>query len=116
MADVEFIELEGFTKRLAALAKEYAEEVLLAIQNDLLKNPKRGDVVPGLLGARKGRIADPIRRKGKRGGFRYLYYYIEKDGQIFLLWIFGKNEQDDLSPQQRTVLCENLRYLKGAKV
>lgn len=64
-----------FTKRLHRLAKDHAESVLLAIQADLLNNPLRGTVVPGLVGIRKARVENPARGKGKRGGFRYMYYF-----------------------------------------
>ena len=49
--------------------------VLFAIEDDLLKNPERGDIIPGTNGARKGRIGDPESRKGKRGSYRYIYAY-----------------------------------------
>ena len=101
---LEFIELPVFTKRLEALAKEHADDVLLEIQNDLLEKPDRGTVIQGTGGVRKARAAGPARGKGKRGGFRYLYYYIERDGQIFLLMVFSKDEQDDLTKEQKKAL------------
>ena len=52
----------------------------------------------------KARAADPSRGKGKRGGFRYLYYYIEKDGLIYLLMLFSKGEQADLTARQKEIL------------
>lgn len=108
---LEFIELPVFTKRLAALAGEHADEVLLEIQNDLLEHPTRGKVVEGTGGVRKARAADPIRGKGKRGGFRYLYYFIERDGQIFLLMVFSKDEQDDLTKEQKNALKKAISEL-----
>ena len=112
---LEFIELLPFTKRLHALAKEHSDDVLLEIQNDLLANPRRGKVVVGTAGVRKASVADPGRGKGKRGGFRYLYFYIEQDGQIFLLMIFGKNEQDDLTGEQKRRLAKAVHELKEAQ-
>lgn len=112
---LEFIEFPAFTARLAALAKERADDVLLEIQNDLLANPKRGNMVQGTAGVRKARATDPTRGKGKRGGFRYLYYYIERDGQIFLLMIFSKDEQDDLTRDQKKMLAHRVRELRGTK-
>ena len=101
---LEFIELPVFTKRLLTLAKERAEDALLEIQGDLLENPIRGKVVQGTGGVRKARAADPARGKGKRGGLRYLYSFIEREGQIFLLMVFSKNEQDDLTKEQKKML------------
>lgn len=39
-------------------------KVLYAIEDDLLKDPERGDIIPGSHGARKARIGDPDSRKG----------------------------------------------------
>ncbi len=93
-----------FTRRLEALAKEQADDVLLAIQNDLLENPTRGKVVEGTGGVRKARAADPSTNKGKSGGFRYLYYFIERDRQIFLLMVFSKSDQGNLTSEQKKML------------
>ncbi len=112
---LEFIEFPAFTNRLMALAKEHADDVLLEIQNDLLANPKRGKVVQGTAGVRKARATDPARGKGKRGGFRYLYFYIERDGQIFLLMVFSKDEQDDLTKDQKKTLAKLIRELRETK-
>lgn len=101
---LEFIEFPVFAKRLIALAKDRADDVLLEIQNNLLENPKRGPVIKGTSGVRKSRVAEPARGKGKSGGFRYMYYYIERDGQIFLLMVFNKNEQDNLTEKQKKTL------------
>ena len=89
-----------------ALARERFDDVLLEIQNDLLENPKRGPVIQGTSGVRKSR------GKGKSGGFRYMYYYIERDGQIFLLMVFNKNEQGDLTKKQKTTLSSLIRELR----
>ena len=112
---LEFIEFPAFTNRLMALAKEHADDVLLEIQNDLLANPKRGKVVQGTASVRKARATDPARGKGKRGGFRYLYFYIERDGQIFLLMVFSKDEQDDLTKDQKKTLAKLIRELRETK-
>jgi hypothetical protein len=104
MVGVTFVESVDFTRDLHRLAGSGADSVLKAIQNDLRANPARGDVVRGLGGIRKARVADPTRQKGKRGGFRYLFLYIEVQGKIHLLYLFGKNEQDDLSAAERRLL------------
>jgi hypothetical protein len=78
----------------------------------LLENPERGRIVQGTAGVRKSRAADPARGKGKRGGYRYLYYYIQKDGQIFLMMIFSKEEQDDLTEKQKKAVAAQIRDLR----
>jgi hypothetical protein len=111
---LEFIELPVFTRRLEALAKGHSDDILLEIQNDLLEKPTRGKVVEGAGGVRKAWAADPTRGKGKRGGFRYLYYFLEKDVQVFLLMVFSKDEQADLSGEQKKALKKAVNELLEA--
>lgn len=70
-----FIEVPAFRKQIDKLGKPSSIEVLIALQNDLLKDPKRGDVIKGTGGARKGRVGNPAKGKGKSGGFRYIYFF-----------------------------------------
>jgi hypothetical protein len=104
-----FIETPIFTKLIDSKA---SLDVLTAIQNDLLENPARGDIVKGTGGARKARIADPKEGRGKRGSYRYLYLYLQHQGRIHLLFFYGKNEQDDLSPEQTKVVARIVRQIK----
>ena len=104
---LEFIQSRKFTRRLDDLAAQYADAVFSEIENDLLKNPEAGAIVAGTGGLRKARAADPTRNKGKRGGFRYMYFFVEQDGQIFLLLIYNKDEQDDLTTEQKKWLRDN---------
>ncbi len=71
-------------------------------------------MIQGTAGVRKARVADPTRGKGTRGGFRYMYYYIEKDGQVLLLMIFSKNEQADLTSAQKKMLKQAVWGLREA--
>jgi hypothetical protein len=102
---IEFVESKPFTRRLSRIAGAAADEVLWAIQSDLLKDPLRGTKVEGLGGIRKARTADPSRKKGKRGGFRYLYLYFVRDEQIALLYLFDKNEKEDLTKADKNILA-----------
>ena len=98
----EFIETPVFTKRLNAAA---SREVLFAIQADMLEDPNRWPVIRGTHGARKGRVADPTKARGKSGSFRYLYMYLAHLQQIYLILLFGKDEQDNLSPEQTKLVA-----------
>ena len=99
-----FIESRVFTERLKDLAGETERDVLEQIQSDLLKNPTRGAVVEGLGGIRKARSANPSRGKGKRGGYRYLFLYLEHKQHIHLLLLFDKDDEADLSKEERRLL------------
>jgi hypothetical protein len=109
---VVFIESKAFTRRLQELAEDAADSVLAGIQGGLLDNPFRGDVVKGLGGIRKARVSNPSRRKGKRGGFRYMYLYVEHRGHVHLLFLFDKDEQEDLNPAQRVFLRQLVDRIK----
>ena len=71
-------------------------DVLNTIQADLMKSLTRGDVVRDLGGIRKARCSNPSRSKGKRGGYRYLFLYLENRDHIHLLYLLDKDEQEDL--------------------
>lgn len=100
-----FYETLVFTEDLTAYFGKHALDVLYAIQSDLLADPERWPVVVGTGGARKGRVADPTSGKGKRGGYRYLYVYLERHGQIYLLFLFAKSEQATLTTEQTKVVA-----------
>ncbi|MFG1481036.1 type II toxin-antitoxin system RelE/ParE family toxin [Xanthobacter sp. V4C-4] len=62
--------------------------------------PERYPVVKGI-GLRKARIALPGR--GKSGGARVIYY-IHLGASHFMMFAYPKNEQEDLTPDQRKAL------------
>lgn len=109
-----FLETATFVETLADLGGERQLELLYAIQNELMANPERGDLVRGLGGVRKARIAAPDRPEGKSGGYRYLYLYFEMRGRIYLLYLFDKREQADLNDEERKVLAAIVDRLKQA--
>jgi len=110
---VVFIGSRSFTRRLGQLAGAAAGDVLRELQNDLPRDPARGDVVRGLGGIRKARLANPGRRKGKRGGYRYMHLYLEHRGHIHLLYLFDKDEQEDLSENERKALRQMVAELRS---
>ncbi|HEV8383559.1 MAG TPA: hypothetical protein VGQ11_01715 [Candidatus Acidoferrales bacterium] len=105
-----FIEHPVFTRRIEKLGGADAFEVLMAIQNDLMGSPLRGRLVPGLSGVRKSRVGNPGRGKGKRGGFRYFYLYLEHRGHIHLLLLL--DEQEDLTPPEREAVRRMVALIK----
>jgi hypothetical protein len=112
---VVYVESAVFTRRLHQLAGAAAMDVLNVIQEDLLKNPARGDLVQGLGGIRKARVANPGRGKGKRGGYRYLFLYLENRSHIHLLYLLDKDEQADLSNDERKALRSLVRQIRETR-
>lgn len=86
-----FIETSTFTKLIETYltADEY-----LGLQGFLLKSPDAGPIVRGSGGVRKLRWA--ISGKGKSGGIRIIYYWKQRDDEIWLLTVYGKNERETI--------------------
>ena len=80
-------------------------------QADLMVNPKQGDVIQGTGGLRKVRVAS--KGKGKRGGSRVIYYYLDDKRRFYLLTIYSKNEVTDLSADQKKQLKEFLEVWRN---
>lgn len=91
-SSVEFIETPTFTRLIGKLMDddEYAK-----LQLALVRRPDWGKVIQGSGGLRKLRWAGSGR--GKRGGLRIIYYWYTTDDQIWLLLLYPKSEQEDLS-------------------
>jgi hypothetical protein len=95
-----FIETPVFSRKICELITddEYSE-----IQAELANNPKIGDLIKGTGGLRKARFR--AKSKGKKGGIRLIYYIFLKD-RILLLFVFAKNERDDLTKEQYAKLAK----------
>jgi hypothetical protein len=78
------------------------------LQADLLARPTAGDVIAGTGGLRKLRFGSNRRGKGKRGGVRIIYYYWVSGSQVWLFTLYGKDEMDDLSNDDRKELAKVL--------
>lgn len=92
-----------------------SSDVLSLIQADLLDNPVRGDLLQGLGGIRKARCSNPARGKGKRGGYRFLYLYLESRHHIHLLYLLDKGEQEDLTNEERKALCVLVGQVRASR-
>jgi hypothetical protein len=108
-----FVESRGFT---GCLGEFLGDEGYRRFQRELASNPDKGDVMPGCGGLRKVRVGDESRGKGKRGGARVVYLDIPGAGRIDLIAIYGKDEQDDLTPQQKKVLAALAKKAKAEAV
>jgi mRNA-degrading endonuclease RelE of RelBE toxin-antitoxin system len=106
-----FFETPVFMRQIEERA---SMRVLFAIEDDLLKNPELGDIIPGTHGARKARIGDPDSRRGKRGSYRYIYAYFPGYHHIILLYLFAKNDTADVSAQTKKQLAKLMSQLKEA--
>ena len=86
-----FIEAAQFTARVRGYLDddEYA-----ALQWALALRPDTGAIVRGSGGLRKLRWRAPAR--GKSGGYRVIYYWRARAGEIWLLTIYAKSEEQSI--------------------
>jgi hypothetical protein len=89
------IETSIFTRRIKSLM---SDELYRKVQSELATRPDAGDLIEQSGGLRKYRAR--LTGKGKRGGARIIYYWHKKRNQIFMLMVFAKNEQDNLTKAQ----------------
>ena len=103
-----FIEVPLFTKRWKEIG--LGDDELKALQIMLLKDPESGPVMEGTGGIRKVRF--PLENRGKSGGVRVCYTDFEEYEVIYLITAFEKNEQENLTKEEKNVLKKLVKSLK----
>lgn len=83
-----FIETKLFT---ALIHRHLADDEYAALQQVLVAKPDAGDVIRGSGGVRKLRWG--VAGRGKRGGVRVIYYLRSRQGEIWMLTVYAKNEE-----------------------
>lgn len=94
-----FVETPIFTAQITA---ELDDLSYRRLQLALLLRPEQGVIIKGAGGLRKLRWAGSGR--GKRGGVRIIYYWHPQDEVFYVLYVYPKNEQSDLTPAQARIL------------
>lgn len=110
-------------ERQIVLTESFEDEIITLIEKRKLKkedfddfkkslaeHPEQGDVIPGTGGIRKTRLKSAS--KGKRGGFRVCYLNVEDRLILFLLFIYPKNEQENLSQAEKSDLKQIAEAIK----
>ena len=99
-----FRETRAFTRDVLSLL---SEEGYFAFQNYLQDNFHLGDAIPGGNGLRK--IRWRVEGKGKSGGVRIIYYFASEKGYIYLMAIYGKNQQANIDKTQLKQLAAQVK-------
>jgi len=73
----------------------------------LIFRPEQGAIISGSGGLRKLRWGG--KGKGKRRGLRVIYYQAKEEDAFYMLCVYPKNEQEDLTPMQLRVLGRLVR-------
>ncbi len=99
-----FVETPVFT---IAVQKYLDDEPYRHLQIALMLRPEQGPVIQGSGGLRKVRWAKP--GTGKRGGLRIIYYWAPHERVFYMLYMYTKADQGDLTAAQIRTLGRLVR-------
>jgi hypothetical protein len=99
-----FVETPVFT---ASVRRHLSDEQYRAMQLALVLRPAQGPLIPGGGGLRTLRWG--AKGRGKRGGTRTIYYWAVEEHVCYMLYVYAKNEQGDLTPAQVRALARLVR-------
>jgi mRNA-degrading endonuclease RelE of RelBE toxin-antitoxin system len=86
-----FVETKLFTQ----LVTNYLSDAeYRQVQLEIIRNPNSGSVIRGSGGVRKLRWRAPGR--GKRGGYRIIYFVRRPNQVVWMLTIYPKNQSDSI--------------------
>lgn len=86
-----FVETKLFTR---LVQESLTDDEYVAVQRELIADPDAGSVIRGSGGIRKLRVAAPGR--GKRGGYRLIYFVKRPKQLIWMLTIYPKNVAESI--------------------
>lgn len=104
------VETPTFSRQIDKL---FSEEEKRELIDFLAANPLAGDEIPGTGGVRKIRFAASGR--GKRGGARVVYYYLDDAMPVYALLAYAKAAKTDLTPKERRAVTAIAAQLKAAR-
>ncbi len=99
MPHMVIIETPLFTRIISELM---SDDVYRELQDALIQQPDKGDLIPGSGGLRKVRWK--LQGQGRRGGVRIIYYWVVADEQLRMLYAYAKSRQENLTPDQLAIL------------
>lgn len=100
-------ETPTFTRQCAKIFSDDEKQELI---DYLANNPLAGDEIPGTGGVRKVRFAASGR--GKRGGARIIYYYLNDKLPLYALLAYAKNVRVDMTSDEKKQVSAFVELLK----
>jgi mRNA-degrading endonuclease RelE of RelBE toxin-antitoxin system len=104
------VETPTFSRQADKLFSEDDKRELIDL---LAASPLAGDEIPGTGGVRKLRFASSGR--GKRGGARVIYYYLDDAMPVYALLAYAKAAKTDLTRKERRAVSAVAAALKSAR-
>ncbi len=102
---------ETFQKSIKALKKKYphVKDDLFSQIRALEEDPTRGDPIPGWnKEVWKVRVASSDVKKGKRDGYRLIYFWKAGEMKVYLLVAYFKGEKAEISKKEIESLLRKL--------
>ncbi len=109
--DIIFIETPEFMKKIDKIA---SQEEFYELQNELISKPEKGKIEKGTGGARKIRMK--VGGRGKSGGVRVIYYYVDLKGEIWFLDAYLKKNKASLTANEKKALFGFIKEVINAEV
>lgn len=106
MAYLTVAELPEFIRTAQKLLTDIERQVIILY---LAEHPKMGDLMEGTGGVRKLRWGRGS--QGKSGGVRVIYYFYDEAMPLYLLTLFAKGKQSNLSKAERNELADLVKIL-----
>ena len=103
------VETAAFARRAENLLTTEEYESLMVY---LALNREKGDEIPGTGGVRKLRYA--AQGRGKSGGVRIIYYFYDENHPLYAIFLYGKNEQANLTAEQKKEVAALAGRIKAA--
>jgi len=101
-----FIESKMFTKRVTKLL---AHDEYKDIQQAILADLKSGDEILKKTWKRRFKANG----HGKRGGCRIIYWHSSDETRVLMLFIFAKNEKDNITDEELKDLKQGIEMLEN---
>ena len=99
-----FVETPIFMKELK---DTISDDDNRSMQAAIILRPQQGAIIRGTGEIRKLRWSG--RGHGKSGGLRLIYYWDRGSETIYMLYLYAKSKQEDLTPEQCRVLGRLVR-------
>jgi hypothetical protein len=95
--NLKIISLDSFGRDVKRLYKKY-KQLSIDLKNlqDILKEDPKAGIELGK-NCYKIRLANTSVPTGKSGGFRVIYYFLDKDEHIYLMAMYSKSELENIS-------------------
>lgn len=103
-----FIMTNEFDKNWKAMGLN--DDDLKSLQEELILNPTKGDLMKETGGLRKLRIA--FEGRGKSGSGRVCYVDFAVYDKIYLITAYPKNEKENLSKTERNAIAKMIEQLE----